>query len=117
MYAQKKTWLPTTPKGLGQTTTGAVCPSMNQLLGCLDMGDPCCSAAPESTFTTGSACYNTATGLNVPCPVAGRPQTGGPSTNGPFGAPTMSFSNLNWGVLAAVLVGVVVLAGMSGGKH
>jgi hypothetical protein len=115
VYTQQATWLPTTPKGLGQTTTGAVCPSMNQLLGCLDMGDPCCSAAPDSTYTAGSACYNTATGLNVPCPVAGSVQTGAPSGNGPFGA--MTFSNLNWGVLAAVLAGLVILAEMSGGKR
>ena len=101
------------PKGMGQTTTSAgQCPSLNSFLGCLDMNDPCCSAAPDSTFTAGAACYNSSTGLNVPCPTAGITQTGAPATVGPLGS--MNVSNLNWGVLAAVLVGLVVFAGATG---
>lgn len=111
MYAQQTTWLPTTPKGLGQA-----CPSLNQLLGC-PVPDSCCNPPVGSSIDASGtqSCYNTATGATVACPVAGSVQTGAPSTNGPFGA--MSFSNLNWGVLAAVLGGLVLVAAMSGGKH
>jgi hypothetical protein len=97
------------PKGLGQ----AMCPSVNQMLGCLDTTDPCCAAsASNAPFIAGAACYNTGSGTNVPCPTSGTVQTTSPAGTGPLG--TMSVSNLNWGVLAAVLVGLVVFAGATG---
>jgi hypothetical protein len=96
-------------KGLGQ----AGCPSLEMLLGITDPSDPCqASSASAAPFVAGAACYNTASGTNVPCPTSGTTQTTSPAGTGPLG--TMNVSNLNWGVLAAVLVGLVVFAGATG---
>jgi hypothetical protein len=83
---------------------------MEQLLGISDPSDPC--QATSSTFLAGAACFNTGSGSNVPCPTSGTVQTTSPAGTGPLG--TMNVSNLNWGVLAAVLVGLVVFAGATG---
>jgi len=106
-YARQQTWLPTQPQGLGQAAT---CPSLEQLMGIVDPTDPCQSGTASSAYN----CYNTTTGAVTACPVSGTAVGGTPASAGPFG--TMTVGNLNWGVLAAVLVGLVVVAGMSGGK-
>lgn len=111
MYTPQKTWLPTTPKGLGQ----AICPSLEQLQGITDLSDPCQQTGTSFSASGVETCYNNATGVTIPCPLAGTTQTGPPSANGPFGMPAIT--NLNWGVLAAVLGGLVLLAAVSGGKH
>jgi hypothetical protein len=111
VYAQQTTWLPTTPKGLGQACAGTICADGSVM----DSSCVCGGGGLSLPTLTSGTCFNTATMLEGPCPVAGSVQTGAPSTNGPFGA--MTFSNLNWGVLAAVLGGLVLVASMSGGKH
>ena len=101
-------------KGMGQA-----CPSMLQLAGISDCTDPCqvntvtCAGASATVLPNIQTCFNTSTGAPQACPVSGVTQSNSPGTTGPFGSP-LSVGNLNWGVLAAVLVGLVVVAGMSG---
>jgi hypothetical protein len=112
MYVRGKTWLPTAREmGMGQAT---ICPSLNQLMGC-PVPDSCCNPAIGSTFDSSGtqSCYNTSTGATVPCPIAGASISGSPSSQGPFGQ--MNVSNLNWGILAAVIAGLVTFAALSGG--
>jgi hypothetical protein len=93
---------------------------MEQLMGITDCTDPCQSATPACGVATvtsaqsGTNCYNTTTGLQMPCPIAGTTQGTTPGTTGPFGTPMTGVSNLNWGLLAAVAVGFFVLAAVSG---
>lgn len=110
MYLPSTYVFPYPPKGMGQI---APCPSLEQLMGITDPSDPCQNAtAASGPYPSGSACYNTSTGANVPCPVAGSTQSTTPAGTGPLG--TLNVSNLNWGLLAAVLVGLVVFAGATG---
>ena len=105
-----------TPKGFGQV---ASCPSMAQLTGSVDCTDPCqvnsapCTAAID-TMQVGNSCFNTSTGLQMPCPVAGSTQSVPPGSSGPFGTLSAGVTNLNWGLLAAVAGGLFLLAAMSG---
>lgn len=104
-----------TPKGLGQT---AMCPSLEQMMGIVDCSDPCqvntvtCAGANATVLPDVQACYNMTTGAQISCPVAGSTQSSTPANIAP-GVP-LSATNLNWGVLAAVLGGLVLLAAMSG---
>jgi len=100
---------------------------MEQLLGISDSNDPCQNptaglplsnpggvAVPGIGLLNPNTCYNVATGVPATCPVSGVLQSGAPSNNGPFGTPQMpGIGNLNWGVLAAVLAGLVVFAAVS----
>lgn len=97
------------PVGLGQT-----CPSLEQLMGITDCTDACQASSPSCTPGQQGVCYNTATGANVTCPVSGSIQTTSPAGTGPLG--TMTVSNLNWGVLAAVALGLVAFVALAGGR-
>lgn len=100
-------------RGMGDAT--ATCPSLSQLAGITDPNDPCQGGAG------GQICFNTATGRNFPCPVAGVTQTTPPGQSGPFGLPAsggvQSFqawlaqnSALVWGI-AGVTAALVLLGG------
>lgn len=115
MYAPSKNLYPFAPtKGMGQA-----CPSLLQMAGISDCTDPCqvntvtCAGANATVLPNIQSCFNTATGAPQACPVSGVTQSVTPANSGPFGTP-LSVSNLNWGVLAAVLAGLVLFAGMSG---
>jgi hypothetical protein len=109
LYLPSTYVFPYPPKGMGQA---APCPSLNQLMGCL-VPDACCNPTVASSFDASGnqSCYNTTTGSTVPCPIAGSTQSTTPANTGPFGA--LNVSNLNWGLLAAVLAGLVVFAGVT----
>jgi hypothetical protein len=116
-YRRADTWLPTARQmGLGQT-----CPSMEQLMGITDVNDPCqnpsaaAGIGPVAPNVGGSfTCFNSQTGTYYGCNTSGVETSVSPSGIGPNGAPPLNVSTFNWGLLAAVVVGVVVFASAVG---